>query len=208
VRLAQNLEDMTSELWQFIQEVHAALQRLPELGWEIAPEDPGFPDPAPIADAFRHPGLAAALGAHLATWRTRMNPRLVTLVEHGQRRSAIAVAQAWCQRQAWWARMHQFWHRYDLLITPTVAIPPCAAGAPAPTDVAGRPGSRRGWTAFTSPFNLSGNPAITLPCGWTASGLPVGRPLVGRRLEDDLVLRAAAACEALAPWAHRRPAVG
>jgi aspartyl-tRNA(Asn)/glutamyl-tRNA(Gln) amidotransferase subunit A len=103
--------------------------------------------------------------------------------------------------------MQQFFQRYDLLITPTVAIPPFAAGAPAPTEVAGHPVSRRGWSAFTYPFNLTGNPAITLPCGWTAEGLPVGLQLVGRRLEDALVLRAAAAFEALMPWADRRPAI-
>jgi aspartyl-tRNA(Asn)/glutamyl-tRNA(Gln) amidotransferase subunit A len=81
-----------------------------------------------------------------------------------------------------------------------------AAGAPAPTQVAGRPVSRRGWTAFTYPFNLAGQPAISVPCGWTAEGLPVVLQFVGRRLEDGLVLRAAA-FEALAPWAQRRPAV-
>jgi aspartyl-tRNA(Asn)/glutamyl-tRNA(Gln) amidotransferase subunit A len=177
----------------------AAVQRLPELGWEIAPEDPGFPDPAQIADAFRHPGLAAVLGEHLATWRTHMDPSLVALVESGQRLSAVDVAKALFQRQELWARMHQFFQCYDLLITPTVAIPPFAVGAPAPTEVAGRPVSRRGWTSFTYPFNLTGNPAITLPCGWTATGLPVGLQLVGRRPEDAIVLRAAAACEALAP---------
>jgi aspartyl-tRNA(Asn)/glutamyl-tRNA(Gln) amidotransferase subunit A len=186
----------------------AAVKRLPDLGWEIEQRDPGFPDPHQIADAFRHPGLAAALGGHLATERARMDPSLIALVESGQRLSAADVANALFQRQELWARMHQFFQGYDLLITPSVAIPPFAAGAPAPTEVAGRPASRRSWTAFTYPFNLTGNPAITLPCGWTAEGLPVGLQLVGRRLEDGLVLRAAAAFEALAPWAPKRPAVG
>ncbi|HSF29017.1 MAG TPA: amidase [Candidatus Tectomicrobia bacterium] len=193
-------------------EVHrlteAAVKRLPELGWEVELEDPGFPDPAQIADAFRHPGLAAAVGEHLTTWRPRIDPSLIALIENGQRLSAVDVAKALFQRQELWARMHQFFQRYDLLITPTVSIPPFAAGAPAPTEVAGRPVSRRGWHPFTYPFNLTGNPAITLPCGWTAEGLPVGLQMVGRRLEDGLLLRAAAAFEALAPWAHMRPPVG
>jgi aspartyl-tRNA(Asn)/glutamyl-tRNA(Gln) amidotransferase subunit A len=186
----------------------AAVTRLPELGWEVEREDPGFSDPAQIADAFRHPGLAAALGEHLATWRPRMDPSLIALVENGQRLSAVDVARALFQRQELWAQVHRFFQRYDLLITPTISIPPFAAGAPAPTEVAGRPVSRRGWTAFTYPFNLTGNPAITLPCGWTAEGLPIGLQFVGRRLEDDLVLRAAAAFEAMAPWADKRPALG
>jgi aspartyl-tRNA(Asn)/glutamyl-tRNA(Gln) amidotransferase subunit A len=185
----------------------AAVQRLPDLGWEVEQEDPGFPDPGLVADAFRHPGLAAALGDHLATWRMRMDPSLIDLVENGQRLSAVDVAKALFQRQELWALMDQFFQRYDLLITPTVAIPPFAAGAPAPTEVAGRPVSRRGWSAFTYPFNLTGTPAITLPCGWTAEGLPVGLQLVGRRLEDGFVLRAAAAFEALMPWADTWPAL-
>jgi aspartyl-tRNA(Asn)/glutamyl-tRNA(Gln) amidotransferase subunit A len=137
-----------------------------------------------------------------------MDPSLIALVENGQRLSAVDVAKALFQRQELWAQVHQFFQRYDLLITPTVSIPPFAAGAPAPTEVAGRPVSRRGWTAFTYPFNLTGNPAITLPCGWTAEGLPVGLQFVGRRLEDSMVLRAAAAFEAMAPWADKRPPVG
>jgi aspartyl-tRNA(Asn)/glutamyl-tRNA(Gln) amidotransferase subunit A len=185
----------------------AAVKTLSDLGWEVELQDPDFTDPDQIADAFRHPGLAAALGEHLPIWRTRMDPSLVALVENGQRLTAVDVAQALFRRHELWAQLHQFFQRYELLITPTVAIPPFAAGAPAPTQVAGRPVSRRGWTAFTYPFNLTGQPAITLPCGWTTEGLPVGLQFVGRRLEDAMVLRAAAAFEAAVPWAQKRPTV-
>jgi aspartyl-tRNA(Asn)/glutamyl-tRNA(Gln) amidotransferase subunit A len=186
----------------------AAVQLLPGVGWIVEQVDPDFGNLDTVADAFRHPGLAAALGEHLPTWREKMDPSLMALIENGQRLNAVDVAQALFQRQILWARAHQFFQRYDLLITPTVAIPPFAAGAPAPTHVAGQPVTRRGWTAFTYPFNLTGQPAITVPCGWTAEGLPVGLQLVGRRLEDGLVLRAAAAFEAAAPWAHKRPIAG
>jgi Asp-tRNA(Asn)/Glu-tRNA(Gln) amidotransferase A subunit family amidase len=59
--------------------------------------------------------------------------------------------------------------------------------------------------AFTYPFNLTGHPAATVPCGFTKDGLPIGLQIVGRRLGDATVLRAAAAYEAAAPWADRRP---
>ena len=61
-----------------------------------------------------------------------------------------------------------------------------------------------GWT-LCYPFNYSGQPAVSVPAGWTASGLPIGLQIVGRRLEDALVLRAAATFETLRPWAARRP---
>ena len=64
------------------------------------------------------------------------------------------------------------------------------------------------WTAFTYPFNLTGQPAATIPCGWTASGLPVGLHIVGRRYDEATILRASAAFESASPWADRMPALG
>lgn len=183
----------------------AAVRTLDGLGWQVDETDPGFEDPAAIADAFRHPGLAAALGEHLPAWRDRMDPSLVALVEAGLRMTAVDVARAQAARHALWDGVHAFFQRHDLLVTPVVAVPPFLAGAPAPGKIEGRPIPRRGWIPFTYPFNLTGQPAISVPCGVTASGLPVGLQLVGRRWEDALVLRAGAAFEAARPWAHRWP---
>jgi aspartyl-tRNA(Asn)/glutamyl-tRNA(Gln) amidotransferase subunit A len=69
--------------------------------------------------------------------------------------------------------------------------------------VAGRPASYLGWTAFTYPFNLTGQPAISLPCG-LVDGLPVGLQIVGRRLDDALVLRAARLFEEARPFSLPR----
>jgi aspartyl-tRNA(Asn)/glutamyl-tRNA(Gln) amidotransferase subunit A len=63
------------------------------------------------------------------------------------------------------------------------------------------------WAEFSYPFNMSWNPAISVPCGWTADGRPVGMQIVGRRWDDAGVLRAASAFEAVAPWSARRPPV-
>jgi Asp-tRNA(Asn)/Glu-tRNA(Gln) amidotransferase A subunit family amidase len=96
----------------------------------------------------------------------------------------------------------------DLLATPTIALPPFAhpgLGQLGPATVCGKEVDRHiGW-AFTWPFNLSGQPAVSIPCGWTSDGLPIGLQLVGRRCEDGLVLRVAAAMERLQPWSGRRP---
>jgi aspartyl-tRNA(Asn)/glutamyl-tRNA(Gln) amidotransferase subunit A len=93
-----------------------------------------------------------------------------------------------------------------VLATPTLAVPPFSTKLPlGPERVLGeKVDPQVGWT-FTWPFNLTGQPAVSIPCGWTKEGLPLGLQLVGRRGADGLVLRVAAAIEALAPWSDRRP---
>jgi Asp-tRNA(Asn)/Glu-tRNA(Gln) amidotransferase A subunit family amidase len=99
-----------------------------------------------------------------------------------------------------------YWKDCDVLATPTLAVPPFSTKvALGPEQVCGENvDPQMGW-AFTWPFNLNGEPAVSIPCGWTGDGLPLGLQLVGRRGQDGLVLRVAAAIEALAPWSDRRP---
>jgi Asp-tRNA(Asn)/Glu-tRNA(Gln) amidotransferase A subunit family amidase len=99
-----------------------------------------------------------------------------------------------------------YWKDCDVLATPTLAVPPFSTKLPlGPEQVGGeKVDPQVGW-AFTWPFNLTGQPAISIPCGWTKDGLPMGLQLVGRRGADGLALRVAAAIEALAPWSDRRP---
>ncbi len=183
----------------------AAVRHFPALGWTVEEADPGFDDPAEVADAFRYPGLAAAVGDDLERERARMDPSLVALVEAGRQMSAEAVARAAFRRHALWARLTSFFERYDLLATPAVTVPPFPVGTPPPTVIAGQPVGPRGWIAFTYPFNVAGLPALVLLAGWTPGGLPVGLQLVARRLDDARLLAAAAAVEAARPWADRWP---
>jgi Asp-tRNA(Asn)/Glu-tRNA(Gln) amidotransferase A subunit family amidase len=93
---------------------------------------------------------------------------------------------------------------YDLLATPTLAVPPFEIGD-LPTGIDGRSVEpRRGWL-LTQPFNMTGNPAASIPAGLTDEGLPVGMQLVGPRLADDEVLAASAAFERIRPWRDRYP---
>ena len=86
--------------------------------------------------------------------------------------------------------------RYDLLLTPTLAVPPFPVQSAGPRDHRRPHGRRAAWLAFTFPFNMTGQPAASIPAGFTRDGLPVGLQIVGRHLDDPLVLRASAAFEA------------
>ena len=101
------------------------------------------------------------------------------------------------------SRMRQFMEGYDLLVTPTLPIPAFEAGKLAPSGK-GETGKWLNWTPFSYPFNLTQQPAITVPCGLSSEGLPISLQLVGPMFDDALVLRAARAFESVCPV--RRPA--
>ncbi len=103
--------------------------------------------------------------------------------------------------------MWRFMARYDLLLTPTLTVPPFALHMQGPEKVDGHYVRPEQWLSFTYPMNMTGQPAASVPAGWTDDGLPVGLQIVGRHLDDALVLRASAAFEAAAPWRHRWPPV-
>ena len=97
---------------------------------------------------------------------------------------------------------------YDLLLTPTMPDTAFTAGLDEPDGWERSTLAPLDWTPFTFPFNLTGQPAATVPCGFDGDGLPIGLQIVGRWREDRVVLRAAAAFEVARPWAERVPAVG
>jgi aspartyl-tRNA(Asn)/glutamyl-tRNA(Gln) amidotransferase subunit A len=110
------------------------------------------------------------------------------------------VARKKCANQAW-----RFFRTYDLLLTPTIACAPFKQGIQGPEMIEGKKAGPFQWIAFTYQFNLTGQPAATVPAGFTTDGLPIGLQIVGRHLDDATVLRAAAAYEAAAPWKDKWP---
>jgi aspartyl-tRNA(Asn)/glutamyl-tRNA(Gln) amidotransferase subunit A len=102
-------------------------------------------------------------------------------------------------------KMWRFMRKYDLLLTPTLCVPPFEVGIQGPTVIDGKPVDQFEWLHFTYPMNLTGQPAATVPAGWTDDGLPVGLQIVGRHLGDAMVLRASACFEAAQPWKRRWP---
>ncbi len=182
-----------------------AARAFEEIGCRVEAAAPGFSDPDETWSTLFYGAIAAKLAPYLPAWRDRMDPGLVTIVERGQRLSGIQLVEAGFRRAALWDTVRRFFETYDLLFTPTVAVAPLPLGQVGDIEIAGRTVSR--WKAFpfNFPFNLTGQPAATVPCGWTERGLPIGLQIVGRRFADATVLRAAAAFEAARPWACRRP---
>jgi len=181
----------------------AAALRFQELGCRVELVERIFEDPDPIWAPLFYAGVAARLQDALPAWRDRIDPGLLEVIEEGKRLSAMAFKKAEFSRAAFYQDVRKLLLKYDLLLSPTLAAVPFAAGMERPLESPGR--SRLSWVAFTYPFNLTGQPAATVPCGFTADGLPVGLQIVGARLQDALVLRAAAAFEAAVPWAASRP---
>jgi aspartyl-tRNA(Asn)/glutamyl-tRNA(Gln) amidotransferase subunit A len=103
--------------------------------------------------------------------------------------------------------MAEFMTRFDLILTPTVPVVPFAIDLAGPGMSEFEAVADDAWTPALYPANLTGQPAASVPAGWTDDGLPVGMQIIGRRLEDRVVIAAAAAFEACQPWAERRPPV-
>ena len=178
-----------------------------ELGCRVEEVQPAWPSPRDAWYEIFCGGIATRLTPYLDR-RHEIDAGLVRIIEAELRNPPSKYVQAWLDRLAWWQHPRAFFEKYDLLLTPTTACPPFKLGLDNPTEIAGRAVGAYAWIPFTYPFNLTGQPAASVPAGFTADGLPVGLQIVGRRFADVTVLRAAAAFERLRPWAAHRPPLG
>jgi aspartyl-tRNA(Asn)/glutamyl-tRNA(Gln) amidotransferase subunit A len=168
-----------------------------ELGAKVEEKDPGFSDPAPIFITHWFSGAAFLLKGIAKEKHKLIDPGLVEVAEQGAKITAHDILDAQLKRGALGTHMNLFHRDYDLLVTPTLSIAAFDAGK----EVADKmlQGRWTDWTPFTFPFNLTQQPAASIPCGLTKSGLPVGLHIVGPRYADALVLRAARAFETVRP---------
>jgi aspartyl-tRNA(Asn)/glutamyl-tRNA(Gln) amidotransferase subunit A len=171
-----------------------------DLGHVVDDVELDLVDPWPIEEAIWDTAMAAMHRDRLDEVRDRLDPGLLAVIETGLGRSGAELAGAYQARTRWVEGLRQRLEPYDLLLCPTLPCTAFAAGDDHPGTVAGAPVSYLGWTTFTYPFNLTGQPAATVPCGFL-DGLPVGLQIVGPRFADALVLRAAAAFEGARPFA-------
>ena len=177
--------------------VDAAVERLKSLGAEVVEIDPGFDSPKATFDTLWHAGASRLLDGLNDARRDALDPGLRAIAEHGKTLTLTDYLVAREARTALTAHMAEFHREFDLLVTPTLPLSPFAAGHDVP------PGSDYvdwvDWTPFSYPFNLTQQPAASLPCGLDDHGLPVGLHLVGPRYRDDRVMAVARLLEARLP---------
>jgi aspartyl-tRNA(Asn)/glutamyl-tRNA(Gln) amidotransferase subunit A len=169
--------------------VRTAVDRLAALGAHVEEADPGIADPVAAFHTLWFSGAARVVQPLGDTERELLDPGLREICEQGARLGALDYLAAVEVRAALGRAMGRFHRTYDLLVTPTEPVTAFAAGAEVP---AGSGYTRwTGWTPFTYPFNMTQQPAATLPCGVDGAGLPIGVQLIGARHADALVLRVA-----------------
>ena len=193
---------------EVVRVVHGALQVLRGLGARIEAACPDFSEVNHIVRGTRGVAMVALHADKLPKWRERMQKDLVRDIEQGLALTATQIARGEVLRSVLWHRVRAFMATRDLLVLPSVAVPPFAVEQPYPTQINGKPFENyTQWLYLTYAITVIGLPAISVPCGFTRDGLPVGLQIVGRRCQDAAVLRAAAAFEAAAPWTDRVPPV-
>lgn len=173
-----------------------------------------FPDVRDSRELFKTIMFCESVGAELKfiepDGSSKMNPDLAKFVWKRRDMLVRDYLAATDKRHAMYARVESFMRDVDLLVTPTIAIPPFRHPrdmSEYPHMVNGKEVTSTGWQPFTFPFNLTHQPAATLPCGFSQEGLPIGIQIIGRRHEDLLVLQASAAFEQARPWAMKKPRV-
>ncbi len=143
----------------------------------------------------------------LPEWEDKLDPGLVACIKAGEGRTALEYMAMRARKLAYMEAWHRFMEHYDLLITPAVSVAAFPADRLNPEHWPQHEWDWVQWAEFSYPFNFTGQPAASIPCGFTTAGLPVGLQVVGPRFDDLTVLQAAAAFEQARPWADKRPAL-
>ncbi|MFC3609185.1 amidase [Stutzerimonas tarimensis] len=188
----------------------AAAAKLAErrLQCRVEPLTLDWHDPIRTFETLWVAGRGIAYGEALKSRLDQLDPGFARLIGKAGQYRLGDYLDAIKARAAFASQVHELFEQYDLLITPTLPILPFAAEATGPEGYPCDPDSAvpwAAWTPFTYPFNLSGNPAASLPCGWSPEGLPIGLQVIGPRFAEASVLQFCAALEAINPWDRLPP---
>lgn len=196
--------DVLSACWN-------AVKALGELGAEVFEMPDDFENAEELWLVVNGSLRLAQHGEQLDKYRSIMDPALVAQLDRAGRHSAQELYRAIFLRTNLYRQVQSWFERADVVVTPTLA----RTALPVEHqffDIVEIDGQavdtlRRAWYPYTLPFNMTGHPALSIPCGWDRDGLPIGLQLIGRLGADGVLLRAAALFEQAHPWSGRRPSL-
>ncbi len=180
---------------------------LADAGASVVAADPVWPvDPFEPFRVFWETGCSVAVAFTDPQKRPLIDPLIRSVARDGERVDVPGFHRALAGRQAVAAAARAFFNRFDLLVGPVMPAPAFSVDRDTPE---GYPAEDWSWCPYTYPWNMTGQPAASVPIGFTAAGLPVGVQIIGACGAEELVLRASAAIERRRPlWKIRPGAVG
>jgi aspartyl-tRNA(Asn)/glutamyl-tRNA(Gln) amidotransferase subunit A len=186
-----------------------ALAALAELGATVQDHDAPFENPEAVWFVNNGAYRMAQFGHHLREHRAIMDPTFVRQMDRVASYSAAELYAAVFQRTRLYRQVQAWFDTCDIVAMPTLSRTAVPIDqdffGPIEIDNQSVENIRASWYPYTMPFNLTGNPAISLPCGFDSAGMPLAIQLVGRPGEDAELLRVAALLEQARPWAGTRP---
>jgi len=185
--------------------VKTAAARFSELGAVVEEVPTPWAKDGPELIRFFWSAHLTRLARYLPEWQTKMDPGLVACIKDSENVSVARYQEMRERKMDYIAAIHRWFQNWDFLLTPSVSVAAFPAEKLMPDHWPTHPWDWVMWAEFSYPFNMSWNPAASVPCGFTPAGLPVGLQIVGRRFDDLGVLQASAAFEAAQPWADKRP---
>jgi Asp-tRNA(Asn)/Glu-tRNA(Gln) amidotransferase A subunit family amidase len=183
----------------------SAVGLLEQAGCHVEPVERVFGvDPIELWNAEFYAGVGAKLKSALENARELLDPAVATVLADALHSQTVEeYFLKYFERFALREQFRRFLEPYDVLITPTLPVAELAAGVNVPPELGDR--NIVSWVYYTYPFNLTGNPAGSVPCGFTRSGMPVGLQIVAKTLREVDLFAVAGALEAASPWAHLTP---
>ncbi len=185
--------------------VKTAAVRFSELGAVVEEVPTPWAKDGPELIRFFWSAHLTRLARYLPEWQAKMDPGLVACIKDSENVSVARYQEMRERKMDYIAAIHRWFQNWDFLLTPSVSVAAFPAEKLMPDHWPTHPWDWVMWAEFSYPFNMSWNPAASVPCGFTPAGLPVGLQIVGKRFDDLGVLQAAAAFEEVQPWADKRP---
>jgi Asp-tRNA(Asn)/Glu-tRNA(Gln) amidotransferase A subunit family amidase len=190
----------TSEVLEITEE---AVRAIEGLGLSVDLVEEVMDDPVELWNAEFFAGAGTRLKDALRNSRELLDPAVADVLDGALEATVSDYYEKVFARYGLREQIRRFFEQYDLLLTPTLPVPAFGAGVNVPPELPGR--NVVSWVYYTYPFNLTGNPAASILCGFTADGLPVGLQVIARTNREADVLRLSAAFESARPWANSYP---